>query len=290
MLDTIKRNNQEMQLACSRLKRDLDELVNLRPMPNVALRLLAACREAQPNIKEIVELIECDPVIAVRVLAIANSALYGYSRQIGTLSQAVVVLGFKNLSLLAVMLSTGEVYKQGEVARKPRRELYEHSLACATVARLLSPMDATIDSGAAFLAGMLHDVGKLILIDLAPNSYAELKAEMQATSSVLVEDQHFGMDHTAIGRFYGEHWGLPYNINQAIAEHHLPMDQIDQSLSTITRMANLLTKKWGLGQEGEAESETDYVPDWLSSVDEAMIDRTREAAATQFELIKSLCN
>lgn len=288
MAEVTQELNAELEQARLRLNSDLSDLVQLRPMPAVAVKLMDACRKASPDMKAIIQLIECDSAIAMRVLAMANSSIYGYSREIVSLNQALVVLGFRSLSELAASIATGQVFAKGEVARKPRLELYEHSLGCATVARLLTSLEPKLDSNSAFLAGLLHDVGKLVFLDLAPDTYTSLQPAMKKTSSVEQEQAAFGMTHTEVGEFYAEAWSLPAEINFAISHHHDKSPQPHAALPKLIGLANGLAKSWGVGQPADDEPDVN-IDQWLLQQDESILDELRETAINQLEVVKSVC-
>ena len=281
-------NQPEIAEARGKLETDLDELVQLRPLPAIALRIMKSCRDQQANVRELVQLVECDATISSRILSVVNSSLYGFSRDISSINQAVVVLGFKSLSELAVTVASEKVFADGEVAVQPRLQLYEHSLACAALARLLSGQPGLeADSGSAFLAGMLHDVGKLILFDIAPNSYSQLQSNRSQSCTVELEQQAFGIGHTSLGAKFAEAWDLPPQINTAITDHHQPINESSHALLRITSLANELAKIWGIGQTADA-TQCETTTRWLSSSEEKTLEELQAAASLQFKELKSL--
>jgi putative nucleotidyltransferase with HDIG domain len=281
-------NQSEIAAARVKLETQLDELIQLRPLPAIALRIMKSCREEQTNVRDLVKLVECDATISSHILSVVNSSLYGYSRDISSINQAVVVLGFKSLSDLAVSIASEKVFSEGELAIQPRLRLYEHSLACAAIARLLADRpELETDSGAAFLAGMLHDVGKLVLFDVAPDFYSQIQSSCPKTCTIELEQQAFGIDHTSLGAKFAAAWGLPLQINRAIANHHQAVDESSESLLRITALANQLAKIWGIGQT-EDPSQCETTAQWLGSTDPETLEELRAAAGQQFLDLKSL--
>ena len=249
---------------------------------------MTACHQEGTDVRALVQLVECDPVISSRVLSVVNSSLFGYSREVSSINQAVVVLGLNKLSQLAVSVAAESVFNDGEGANEARKKLYEHSLGCAAVSRLLASIcGCEAESGEAFLAGMLHDVGKLVLFDVAPHGYTELQKNESDLSSVELERQTFGIDHSTLGSKIAESWGLPFQINTAIADHHCEIDEATNSLAQLTALSNDLARTWGVGQE-TCSSRTSRMPKWLVECDDAALEELREQALDQFRVLKAL--
>ena len=277
----------ELEAAKEKLDTQLADLFQLRPMPAVAMKIMKACREQNVKVRELVQMIECDTTISARILSVVNSSVYGYSREVISMNQAVVVMGFKSLSELAVSIASEKVFSEGDVACEPRQKLYEHSLGCAAISRLLaSRPEFLTDAGSAFLAGMLHDVGKLVLFDVAPNFYADMQTT-SGDSTVEQEQTAFGIDHTQLGSQFCDTWGLPPAINSAIANHHAKSGPGTDSLSRVTRLANALAKIWGVGQVGDHTccSETQS---WMDNCCNEELEQVQIQATEQFDELRSL--
>jgi len=233
---------------------------SLTPFPAAALKLIEECRVDVPDSSKIIELIECEPAIAAKVLSVANSPLYGYARQIDTIPRAILVLGARSISSLAVSFSTNEVFTSGAAAdgesQQIRQLMLEHSLGTAVVARALAAQDYACDPAAAFLAGILHDIGKLVFFDRAPAQYVLHLPELW-NNSVAGEQALFGINHVDIGHRYVCRMGLPGEINRAIADHHqsrpTPTD-----VGGIVATADQLSKVWGLGTENYAADPDEF--------------------------------
>lgn len=279
--------NAELDIAKVRISTQLDDLIQLRPLPATALQIMKACRNEELNVQDLIQLVECDPAISTRVLSMVNSSMYGYSREIASIDQAVVVLGFKSLSQLAVSIAAEKVFSEGDVAVDARSTLFDHSLGCAAVARLLAKHSGLqSDSGAAFLAGMLHDVGKLVFFDVAPNAYLDMH-ELPHANLLEREQDAFGINHTAIGKKFGEHWGLPATINEAIAGHHQKVDETSEPILWITSLANELARHWGIGQKQQL-TQSQAALDWINEQSQETLDTYRGDASQHFADIKTL--
>ena len=278
----------EIAEAKAKLETQVEDLVKLRPLPAIASRIMTACGEEETDVRALVQLVECDPVISSRVLSVVNSSLFGYSREVSSINQAVVVLGLNKLSQLAVSIASESVFSEGEGADQARRKLYDHSLGCAAVSRLLASIGGCeAESGEAFLAGMLHDVGKLLFFDVAPGCYTELQNNELEFCSVELERQTFGIDHSMLGAKIAEVWGLPHPINLAIANHHCELEEASDSLSQITSLANDLARMWGVGQE-KCLTISRKMPPWMEECDADALEELQAQALDQFQILKSL--
>ena len=222
----------------------LEELPKLKAFPAAASRLLAECDDPKLTPVRIAEIVRCDPAIAGRLLQVSNSPLYGYCGKIRTIEQAVVVLGMKAIHNLTMAMAGELVFAEGQVAMDQRRALWRHSLAVATVGRLFAPYcEATPDE--AFLAGVFHDVGKLVIYDLAPETYLQLDESLPAAQRIEQETQTFGIDHAELGMDCSDDWGLPNEIGEAIGSHHR-VDEAEPGLPKCTAVANALAHRWQL--------------------------------------------
>ena len=277
----------EIEQARAQLEGGLDGLLELRPLPSVAMKVMEACRDEKMDARGLVQLMECDAAISTRILSMVNSSLFGYSREVASLNQAVVVLGRKSLASMAVAIASEGVFASGEDGQDSRTRLFEHSLACAAISRLLASQECfQAESGEAFLAGLLHDVGKLLLIDVAPNYYSSSSSNPAEVDSIATEQEMFGVDHAALGAKFGENWGLPAQINHAIAHHHRSSCETNSALLTVTSLANRLAKSWGIGQEEIPQD--DNPGEWFETLDAEEVETLKARAVQDFKEIKSL--
>jgi len=246
---------------------------------------MAACRDPSSDSKALAEIIQCDATIALRLLQVANSSLYGFTREIDSVEHAVVVLGFRAVKDLALSTAAVEVFSQGEGAAQ--QELWQHSLGCASVARLLCAEIGTTNHEAAFLAGIVHDIGKLTLFDWKHDEYQALNSEVDLERRLQMEGDTFGTTHTEIGARYGDEWGLPPEIVDAICYHHSPSLCANEPLVGITFLANVLAKTWGIGVAWDVPAD---FPAWIElsglPVDESHLAELEEGANTEFEQLK----
>lgn len=223
----------------------LDELPEIRPFPETAGRIVAACNRGDSTAQELCGIIQCDAAITLKLLKIANSSVYGMSGRVTSLQRAVVVLGFRAVRNLALAAAAEDVFTSdgGTLGQT----LWKHSLACASVATLLAKADR-VSAEEAFLAGIVHDAGKLILFDAYGENYLEVAGGLPSEQRIAAERERFGTDHQELGLRCADEWGLPMEVADAISNHHDPLDAEDfRGLVDVITVANGLAQHWGVG-------------------------------------------
>ena len=238
----------------------------IKPISSSAMRLLEACRNPSGKMADLVELIEADPAIAMRTLALANSPVYGQTRMISSVKQSVVVLGMTSISQLATSFALTDTYLDSKctnpVVKAHQESLFFHSIGTASVARNIAAITETVDEGAAYLAGALHDLGKQIFWELIPDEYEALHQREGVESVYELEQQILGITHEEVGAFCAQNWGLPQEIVSAIGFHHRPDEAGEEkAMVELTESANAYALHWGVGSEVyDAESDGDGTP------------------------------
>jgi len=240
----------KMQISIDRdrLAADIRDLKSVEPLPTSALRLVNVCQELDVHSNEVISIIQSEPAIAARVLAVANSPLYGYSRRISTISHAVVILGIRNISQLALSFAARAAFCGSGKSNEFCTKLYRHSLGCGLLAGQLAEACDIDESNHAYLAGLLHDIGKLVFVQLLKDDYVQLVTSTPHEELVQVEDEILGFNHQSVGERCAEKWGFPLDIRKAIGNHHLNGSSADNnSLTSVVGAANYIAKTQGIG-------------------------------------------
>lgn len=196
----------------------------LPAIPQRVRELVAALQGGDTTSQDIAELIEKDTALSTRVLRIANSPFFGMTRKVASIRQAVVLLGVKQLSHVA--LSAGI---DGELAKRASGFPYErfsaHSLAAAFLSRTIAHHRGVPNADETFVAGMVHDVGEVILAISLPQQWLQAAANPPAdlAAALALEEDLFGVTHVEAGAILLGKWNLPDLPIQATAEHHQPI-------------------------------------------------------------------
>ncbi len=199
------------------------------PLPQVGTEVLRLLEDPAASVEDLVGLLSKDPALAAKVLRVANSPFYGMLKRISTIQHAVVVLGFQATGSLVLAVATLGALRSPSSTRSglaARKRFVRHAVACATTARQLA-QGRWPNPDEAFLAGLLHDIGKLALMEFFPDEMENLMQAQQADPErpdYLAEQRALGMDHQQVGAALLERWGLPPAIIQAVGRHHEPLD------------------------------------------------------------------
>ena len=215
----------------------IDHAVDMHTLPVVVLEAHRIMESDQASAQDIANLLTRDPALAGRILKLANSPYYGFRRRIGNLTQAIVILGFqavKNLMLTATVIDRLTV----EDGALNFTEFWAHSVATALTAGELASRTFSPHSDEAYIAGLLHDVGKLVVAQHLPDHAARIREQRDAGQGELeAEREVLGLDHTDVGHRIIASWGLPSSLAEAVRDHHSP--QGDPGESTFADLVHL---------------------------------------------------
>jgi len=201
------------------LKAKVDELLKVSTIPAILTKVMAVVEDEEGTAFELKKIIEHDQSISSRVVAMANSAFYGMPRQVASLPQAILVLGFETVKNIAVSISIFE--NLGSRCRLDVTELWVHSMKVALCARLVAQKTGCVDRDTAFLGGLLHDIGRAVLLQIFDGGYLDLS--MPGGEGLIErEEQTLGASHCEVGGWLAERYQLPEECVNAIRYHHFP--------------------------------------------------------------------
>ncbi len=197
-------------------------LKNLPVIPNIATKIMSI-PEDDKNIsfKELEDLIKMDPGLTAKILKVANSALYARQREIKTLQMAITLLGFKNIKSLIILMTASNLFaKQKHSAFY--KEFWKHSVLTAFIAKEVAHKEMrTVSKDESFLAGLLHDIGKVALFHVQTEEYEKLLAKKEETgeTSSFLEKEFFGASHKEVGASILHNWNFPAIYVDTAREH-----------------------------------------------------------------------
>jgi putative nucleotidyltransferase with HDIG domain len=196
----------------------LASIRQLPVLPDGAARLLKFQSSSEVTIEELLAIIEHDPVLTAMVLRVVNSAAFGLGRPVTNISQAIVLLGTSHVRSLAIAASLSTTMSNEE--DQEHQELWRHAFAVACASRVVAQRVYPLEAGTAFAAGLLHDLGVLIMY----SQYADRAREVQEITAEIglanAEQNVFGTTHVEIGSALVEHWRLPEVLRSIIVGHH----------------------------------------------------------------------
>ena len=215
---------------------------NLPSMPQVLVQLIDSCHEADIDLPAIAQIVNKDAAISAKLLQLVNSAFVGARRSFTNVEQAVVYLGGNTVRNLAISLSVQQVFRRVESnGLLSIDRFWHHSYVSALLARNIATATSYPEPSEAYLAGLLHDIGKLLLWMAFPGKYAPLLLKGVRCHNgrlAFLEEEKLHVNHCSAGAWLCEQWRMPTLIADAIRYHHHPLDEVEQALP-LTRIASL---------------------------------------------------
>ncbi len=214
-----------------RIKRITESIIGLPTLPTIISKMIELIDNPRTSAAALSKIISTDQALTARLLKLANSAYYGFPREISTVNMAIVVLGFNTVKDMGLSLSVFDAFKNLESnAIFDISRFWEHSIACGIASRMLARNYRSRFAGEAFVAGLLHDIGKVIL-----NQYfhKEFKIIIEKISAGMTLEQAeattIGTNHSQIGAWLAEKWNLPKIISETILYHHTTMESQERT-------------------------------------------------------------
>jgi putative nucleotidyltransferase with HDIG domain len=188
-------------------------------MPAQADELLRLARSGDAAPRQVLQIVERDPALAAMVLRLVNSAAFGLAHEVTDLQLAVVLLGLGQLRALAMAASMAALFAPTEASE----DAWQHAFATACAARALAEELHPAIADTAFTAGMLHDIGRLVIAGPVAADIPAVTALAELRSDALLTAEHelLGADHSQIGAALAERWDLPQDLITAVADHHV---------------------------------------------------------------------
>lgn len=237
-------------LASPDLKHLIMQIDSLPSLPSLYYELMAELQAPNASIRKIGEIIAQDIAMAAKILQLVNSAFFGLSRHISDPVQAVLLLGLDTVKALVLSVHIFSQFNQIESKAISPESLQQHSLTVAMLARQIAEAEGAIEPQLvdyAFTAGLLHDLGKLLLAAKLPQKYeAAFQLATQAGIELpKAELEIFGATHAEVGAYLLGLWGLPYPIIEAVAFHHNPQASLELKLNPLAAVygANILVSE-----------------------------------------------
>jgi putative nucleotidyltransferase with HDIG domain len=221
------------------------EVSKLPSLPHVLIRLLQACRDERICFDTITDIINKDVALCAKVIAVANSPVYGHVRHQNNLKHIVLALGLDTIKSIAITASVQQFFSRYSNKKIHfLKQFWRHTLVCATIARSLAKLTSYKYVEEAYIAGLLHDIGKLVLANHAGADYTDLTHGMHPANELLaLENENFKIGHDELGAHLLGRWGVTDSICDAVRFHHKSQDEIRDAhqLVKILNNANILS-------------------------------------------------
>jgi HD-like signal output (HDOD) protein len=204
--------------------------------------------------KQVGQLISSDPALTVKILKVVNSAFYGFPSRITTVTHAIVILGFNTVKSIVLSTSIFDLFEHGRNGGLDPLAFWQHSVGTAAASKVVARMSGYAAQEDFFVAGLLHDSGKLILGQFLPQDMHKVVSTVQAKDCLFLEAEREVMevDHADIGSVLFEQWKLSKGLVQAVAYHHNPPLAGDAlKITSVIHVADILCRTLQFGSGGD---------------------------------------
>jgi putative nucleotidyltransferase with HDIG domain len=234
----------------------MNKSLEIPSVPLVLIRIIQTLDADSSSASELESLILHDPALSARILRLANSAFYCFRAQVKTISHAITLLGMNLVSSIAIGINIFDTFTKGAKTEAALiNKLWTHSYGVGMLAR-----EIWIRSGHkekegefAFLCGLLHDLGKVILFKTYPKHYGSIFAIPKSETDPAIsayEAENYAMDHAEIGEMLAKQWGFPPELANVIRRHHDPL-ALEIPIVRAVMQADFLAKGLGIGYDGD---------------------------------------
>lgn len=237
----------------------LKGLVQVSSLPVIYTKINEAVNNPQSSMKGISDIISDDPGLTSRLLQLVNSAFYSFPSRIETVNRALFIVGTQQLRDLALATSIMNLFKGIPEDLVNMESFWRHSVACGLTAKILATYRrCEMNVERFFAAGIIHDIGRLIIYKKIPETAKEmiLRCKTNRELLFLVEKEVIGFDHADLGRVLVQFWNLPPSLEEVVAYHHSPREARRYPVETaVVHIADIIAHAMQFGKSGEQ-----YIP------------------------------
>jgi putative nucleotidyltransferase with HDIG domain len=229
----------------------IEGIRNLQPMPQVANKVLAFAQDPKSSMSKLAEIITYDQILTANLLKTCNSSYFGLPRKIDSVHQAIVYMGMDQVVDLVLMSGGADNLKRRQEGYDlDEGELWRYSVASALIARDLAERQGLSSSHLIFTAGLLKDIGKVVLSQYVADSFQKIQFLVSEHDYSFREAEKavIGIDHAELGGVVAEKWGFSPQMVEIIRNHHLPDESVSYDSETCTvYLADMLCMMMGIG-------------------------------------------
>ena len=233
---------------------EVEDIEGLPTLPTVYAQVEEKCADPNVGADQLAEVIETDPSITMKLLKLSNSAFFGFSREIKSIRDAVSLLGNETVKNAVLSISVFEATKdQKESAGLDKKAFWRHSTAVGSAARFIAKK-MKIQRDEVFTAGILHDIGKVILDGLFHDFYEPVLKAVEEKQISIFEAETAGLqlNHAGLGKELAESWKIPPALIESIAHHHAPKSSdLDPELANLVHIGDACARNLGIGSGGD---------------------------------------
>ncbi|MBC18532.1 MAG: HD family phosphohydrolase [Desulfovibrio sp.] len=268
------------------IKGEILAVKDLPTLPHVLDEVTTLIENPETSSEAIAKVIATDQVLSAKVLKMVNSPIYGFPGRISSIQHALVLLGFNVIRGIIISTSVFDMMVQA------MKGLWEHSLGCATACNIIARRAGFEDPEEYAVAGLLHDLGKVVTAVQLPDVHARIIDTVKAKELTYFEAEKdvLGFGHDRINAWLARHWGLPPNIREAMSRHHSPqLAEFYKPMSCVVHIGDYLVRLFEFGNSGD--DQTAYLrPEALMELNFKMsdLDKVMDEMADQFLEVSDL--
>lgn len=240
----------------SNILEKVSNISTIPTLPTVLERITSLMQNPKTSAEEVGKAITRDQSLASKVLKLVNSAFYGFPGKISTITHAVVILGFATIKNIVLTASIFETFRKDSKKAMgfDMEKFWIHSVACGAAAQTLGKHTGSKDKEECFIAGLIHDIGKIILCKYLPKEFNQIIQNVHKKNILIYDSENelFGTSHQEVGGVIAKNWNLPVNLQYAVLNHHEPMRTKDHAtITSIVHCADILVRALDFGNGGD---------------------------------------
>lgn len=238
------------------LKNFVITIKDMPSLPSIVMELLSSLSDDKISVEKITTILEKDPVLVSKILKVINSSYYAVRFDISSLKQAVVLLGLREIKRITIGTSVINTFSNSTDSENfDRISFWQHCLGCGKIAELIAEKLNFPFRDEAFLGGLLHDIGKVVVNIFFYDEFVKVLEECRKPNISFrqAETEIIGAEHSEIGLWFAERWKFPAKIQDIIINHHNLRKSSNQLLCATIRFADLMckTRQMGSGEDDE---------------------------------------
>jgi HD-like signal output (HDOD) protein len=269
------------------------QTIEIATLPEITMRIVKVVQDPRSTAHDLHKIVSNDPALSSRVLRVVNSAFYGLPGQIGSLDRAIMLLGLNAVKNIAIAASLSKMFKQASPCDDfSGKDLWEHSVAVGAANKLITTEMGLSLPDEAFLAGLIHDIGLVSMMQFKGKHLPEIVAMVKAGIPFRhAEEQVVGANHAQIGMALAARWKFPRSFQFVTGYHHNPMELARENrlLTMVNHVADVICAQKGLGMQITVE--IDQVPEELLtelSLSQEQLDGIMEKIEEELDVVRAL--
>lgn len=261
--------------------------------PAIVSRLMGLTSDLDTKVADISGVLASDQSLTAKVLKLSNSSFYGRPSTVTTLEEAIMMLGYAAVQSLVIATSAHSMYNKDDKDGS-KKKLWCHSLAAAIAVRQIALHVSSSNKEELFIAGLLHDIGKLVLMDKLPDQYGEVIAEVAANEETFfeVESRLLGFTHCDVALLLLESWSFPSSLTTTVVQHHqLPPIDKDEPIpdSYVVSLGNDMAKTLEVGFcDRKITTLSESAPARAFGLDETILNQITQTFTEHYNLEKGI--